>query len=96
MPGALFIRMFARLHKMRLKVLDIEDEKYPIQLRVFWVMKKEIEKTAQKTKDKELLKEWLENIWLVSRIIGCNPFAWSPKHNLDFYLKDKIEALKES
>jgi hypothetical protein len=73
----------------------ISDEKYPIQVRIFWVMKKEIEKTAQKTKDKELLKEWLQNIKMVSDIIGCNPFAWSPKHNLDFYLKDKIRELEK-
>jgi hypothetical protein len=73
----------------------ISDEKYPIQLRIFWVMKQEIEKTAQKTKDKKLLKEWLENIKLVSEIIGGNPFAMSPKHNLDFYLKDKISELEE-
>ena len=74
--------------------MDVEDEQ-PTQPRIYWVMKEEIEKTAEKTKDKDLLKEWLENIKLVSSVIGCNPFAWTPKHLLDSYLKDKIEALEK-
>lgn len=74
--------------------MDIGDEKYPIQLRIYWVMKMEIEKTAEKTKDNDLLKEWLNNIKLVSNIIGCNPFAWTPKHLLDNYLKDRLKKIE--